>query len=303
MKHLFVINPCAGKVDATQEITDKIAAIGKTQECEIYRTKCSGDATRFVKNWCETHPDEEVRFYACGGDGTLNEVVSGAIGFPNAQVTCHASGSGNDYIKYYGTQEDFLDIPRLMDGTPHKVDVMRVNDRYSINVCNFGFDAVVCKTMNDVRRKPIIGGTHAYTTGIVKGLFSGRKNYCRISVDGEVFHDGQMTLCTLSNGRYVGGGYQCAPLSINDDGLLEVSVIRPISIFQFVSFVGDYSKGSHIHRKGIEKIMKYRQGRSVEMASPTPFYICIDGEMMYAKRYRVENIPQAVTFVSPAPKQ
>lgn len=300
MKHIFVINPCAGKVDATQSITEKLKTLDRRVDYEIYRTQSSGDATQFVKNYCQNHLNEPLRFYACGGDGTLNEVVSGIIGFPNAEVTCHASGSGNDYIKYYGNQADFQDINRLINGVPHRVDVMKVNDRYSINVCNFGFDAEVCRTMNQVRRFPVIGGSHAYTTGILKNLFSGRKNYCRVKADGDLFYDGKMLLSTLSNGQYVGGNYKCAPLSKNDDGLLEISIFKPVSLIKLVSFIGDYSTGNHFNRKGIEKIMKYRQGCVVEMESTHPFYVCIDGEMMYSTHYRVENLQQAVTFVSPA---
>ena len=154
-----------------------------------------------------------LRFYACGGDGTLNEVVSGMVGYPLSEVTCLPVGSGNDYVKYYGGKDLFLDLQRLVDGDVTEVDVIRVNDSYAVNVCNFGFDAMVCKTMMEVRRKPIIGGRNAYTTGIVKALIKGRRTTCRIRVDDKEVHNGDMLLCTMGNGRYVGGAYQCSPLS------------------------------------------------------------------------------------------
>lgn len=303
MKHIFVINPCAGKQDSTQEITHKVEVYASKNhdfEYQIYITQSSGDATLFVRQYCQQHPDENVRFYACGGDGTLNEVVSGLVGFPNAQVTVVASGSGNDYIKYYATHADFNDIARLVDGVAHPVDVMKVNDRYSINVCNLGFDAMVCKTGNDLRRKPIIGGKHAYTSGIVKCIFTSRSNYVRMSVDGDPFYDGLMLLCTLSNGQYVGGNYKCAPLSKNDDGLLEVSLFKRMSLWKFVRLIDDYSKGTHINRPEVKKLMQYRQGTEVELASPDPFYLCIDGEMIVNNHFRIQNLHHAVTFISPS---
>lgn len=302
MKHIFVINPNAGKEDATQIITNKIAALERDIDHQIYVTQSPGDATHFVRTWCQQHPDTPVRFYACGGDGTLNEVVSGAVGHPHSQVTVHASGSGNDYIKYYGSQDDFQDLNRLIDGTPHPVDVMRVNDRHSINVCNFGFDAMVCKTMNDVRRKPLIGGSNAYTTGILRNVFTHRHSHCRILVDGQPFHDGKMLLCTLSNGRYVGGNYKCAPLSLNDDGLLEISLFLPLPLLRLATLINSYSTGQHIHRKDIDKLMKYRQGRLVEMQSTQPFYLSVDGELLHSSHYQVENLHHAITFVSPKSK-
>ena len=267
---------------------------------QIYVTQSQGDATRWVSQWCNEHPAQEARFYACGGDGTLNEVVSGAIGHTSVQVSCYASGSGNDYIKYYGTLEDFNDLERLVNGTPHPVDVMKVNNRYSINICNFGFDAMVCKVGNDVRRKPIIGGKHSYTTGIIRSIFTSRSNYVRMTVDGQPFFDGHMLLCTLGNGRYNGGKYMCAPLSKNDDGLLEVNLFKRMSLIKFASLIDDYSRGTHINRPDVKRLMLYRQATTVEMASPDPFWLVIDGEMLHSNHYRVENLYHAVTFVSPA---
>ena len=304
MKHIFVINPCAGKEDSTTEITQKVEAYALAHpsfDHEIYITQSPGDATHWTSLWCNEHPGQEARFYACGGDGTLNEVVSGIIGHDNVQVTVYASGSGNDYIKYYATLEDFNDLERLVNGIPHPVDVMKVNNRYSINVCNFGFDAMVCKVGNDVRRKPIIGGKHSYTTGIIKSIFTSRSNYVRMTVDGEPFFDGHMLLCTLGNGRYNGGNYMCAPLSKNDDGLVEVNLFKRMSLFKFASLIDDYSHGTHINRPDVKKLMLYRQASTVEMASPDPFWLVIDGEMLHSNRYRVENLRHAVTFVSPCP--
>lgn len=318
MKHIFVVNPCAGKQDSTAILTQKVEAYAASNpqfDYQIYHTQAPGDATIWVRQWCTEHPNEEVRFYACGGDGTLNEVVSGCIGFDHVQVTIHANGSGNDYIKYYGTLDDFNDIPRLVEGIPHPVDVMSIKCasqkdnptedsplRYSINVCNFGFDAMVCKTGNDVRRKPIIGGKHSYTTGIIKSLFTSRSNYVCMKVDGEPFFDGHMLLCTLGNGRFNGGNYMCAPLSLNDDGLLEVNLFKKMSLFRFASLVKAYTNGSHINRPDAQKLMLYRQATTVEISSPDPFWLVIDGEMLHSNHYFVENLHYAITFVSPKEK-
>ncbi len=153
MKHIFVINPHAGKCDATDSIRQQINDLCLDFDHEIYVTSAPGDATFYVQKYCKENPSKNIRFYACGGDGTINEVVSGIVGQPNTEMTCYPSGSGNDYVKYFGGSTEFLDIRRLVSGTVKQVDVMRVNDRYALNVCNFGFDAIVCKTMIQVRRK------------------------------------------------------------------------------------------------------------------------------------------------------
>ncbi|MCR4659509.1 MAG: YegS/Rv2252/BmrU family lipid kinase [Bacteroidales bacterium] len=302
MKHIFVINPMAGPVDATSTITKKIHSLGTDLDYVIHVTTAPGEATEFVHNTCQASPDESLRFYACGGDGTLNEVLTGLIGNLNAQLACYPCGSGNDYIKCYGTQADFNDIERLVNGEPYKVDVMRIGDRYSINVSNFGFDAEVCRVMEEVKRFPIIGGRNAYTTGIVKALFTAMNNMCRVTVDGEPFYDGAMLLATMSNGQYVGGAYRCAPRSVSDDGLLEVCLVSKVSLLRFAKLIGKYRQGTHLDDPACSDVMHYCRGRRIEITSPKPLYMALDGEVVCDRHFEVENMQQAISFVLPAKK-
>ncbi|MDE5549074.1 MAG: diacylglycerol kinase family lipid kinase, partial [Clostridia bacterium] len=130
MKNIFIVNPYAGKDNVLPEI-EKILAQKQGFEYEIYVTKNAGDATAYVKQKCE-ETDEDIRFFSCGGDGTLNEVASGAVGHKNAIVALYPSGSGNDYVKYYGGKEYFLNIDNLIDGRETKIDIIQVGDRYAV---------------------------------------------------------------------------------------------------------------------------------------------------------------------------
>ena len=321
MKHVFVVNPGAGVSDATPRIQAMIDALAMPLDHQLYRTACSGDATAFVSRWLAANPATPVRFYACGGDGTINEVASaivaatldGRASQSAVELACFPTGSGNDYIKTFGTRDDFLDLWRLVGGTTRKVDVMQVEvnrsadascsaqpfARYCVNICNFGFDAEVCRVMNTVRRLPLIGGKNAYTTGIVKSIFTSLRSRCRITVDGTPFHDGSMLLCTLANGRYVGGKYQCAPMSVCDDGLLELNLFKPISLVRFASLLSDYESGAYCNRADIADIWRHCQGTVVEVEADKPFYICLDGEMVLGNHYRIVNHRQALTIVLP----
>ena len=327
MKHIFIVNPKAGKSDSTGVIRQQLEAMGDAIEWEMYVTRCKGDATRYVQERCAEPHDDPLRFYACGGDGTLNEVLTGLLKPPSPlkggvsappsggwgappQLAAYPCGSGNDYIKYYGTAADFLDLPRLIHGEAHQVDVMRVasgdsnrqpdTGQFSINVCNFGFDALVCKTMDEVRRWPLLGGGNAYTTGIVRHILTGRNTPVHICVDGEEFYEGGILLCTLANGRYVGGKYCCAPYSENDDGLLEVNLFLPMSVAKFAGLIGTYADGSYPTVKGIDRVHRYRRGKRVEIESPRKLFLCVDGEVLSGTRFTVENLPGAVTFITPA---
>ena len=97
MRHLFLINPAAGKRDRTREYQARIAAACSNLEYEVLVSQKPGDLTAWSRRAAAS--GEELRLYACGGDGTLNEVVNGIAGFSNAAVTHFPGGSGNDFIK------------------------------------------------------------------------------------------------------------------------------------------------------------------------------------------------------------
>lgn len=306
MRHIFIINPCAGGEDHADAITQRLQA--SNIEAIVYITQGAKDATRYVDDYCRQHPGEALRFYACGGDGTLNEVASGVMGHSIAEVGCYPCGSGNDYVKYWHGV-DFNDLQALTKASSVEVDVMKVRYqsdsgsalRYALNTLNFGFEAEVCRAMDEMRRKPLLGGRMAYPSGIVKSLFSGRHNPCRITVDGELWHEGDLMLASLANGRYEGGGFHSAPRSLNDDGWIEATAIRPISIVRFASIIGSYKNGTYLDRKKLQDIVSYRRAKHLLIESDHPFYIGIDGELLHGNHFEIENLPRALRFAVPNP--
>lgn len=299
MKHIFIVNPAAGKENAQQIISTRLEELKEPINYEIYVTQGVGDATQYVRERC-AQLDASARFYACGGDGTLNEVVNGVVGCSLASVGCYPCGSGNDFVKYYGGKKNFLNIEALVNATEEEIDLMRVGDRYAINATHFGFDSAVAKTMMNVRRKKIIGGSNAYTTGVVVGLFKAMRNKCRVWVDGELLNPkGVILLCTIANGQYVGGSFRCAPRSLDNDGLLEVCLVHPVSHITFLRLVQDYTKGAHLDNPKFEKHLEYRRGKSVRIEAPEGFLYSFDGELIEQNEFTVEVVPSAIRFAVP----
>ena len=297
MKHIFVVNPAAGTADATEAVRGTLAAYDGKLDYEIYVTRGEKDATDFVK--ARVAEGGELRFYACGGDGTINEVASGLVGAENASLAVYPVGSGNDFIKYYGSRADFLDLDSLIDGEVKAIDVIRVDDRYSINVCNFGFDTTVARTMIAVKHKKIIGGKRAYITGVATAVIKAMKNECEVYADGEKLNDGTMLLCTVANGRYVGGAFCCAPRSDNTDGMLDICLIKPISRFKFIKILPVYTEGKHLDDERFRDCIVYRRAKKVEVVAPEGFCISLDGEIVENNRFTAEVVPGAVRFVVP----
>ena len=126
MRHVFLINPAAGKYDRTGEFTQTIRAACEGLDYEILVSRAPGDCTHIAQ--AAASSGEPVRLYACGGDGTLNEVVNGAAGHANAAVTHFPGGSGNDFIKIFSDPAAFRSVHQSLfqlvlpvDGKVHSI--------------------------------------------------------------------------------------------------------------------------------------------------------------------------------------
>lgn len=300
MKYIFILNPKAGKGQADKLIRDGIAGSDKKDLCEIYYTKAIGDAMDYVKNYCAENPDEKVRFIACGGDGTINEVFNGAAGYENAEVTCYPCGSGNDFVKSFGGAEKFLDVQKLIDAPVQKLDLLKVGDRYSDNAVNFGFDTTVAITVNEDRAKTGHGNKNSYTKGVVKALIKSMKNKFKVIADGEVLNpEGVALLCTVANGQYVGGSFKCAPRAKTDDGIIEVCLVKPLSRLTFVKLIKSYTEGNHLEDPNFKEYIVYKQAKKVEIIAEDGFAYSLDGEIIYDKHFTVEIAPAALNLAVP----
>ena len=171
MKHLFIINPAAGSHDQTDWYRAQIETHCAGLDYEIRVSQALGQCRQIARAAAET--GEEVRLYACGGDGTLNEVASGAAGFPNGAVTAFSGGSGNDFVRIFSESTAFSDLSRLLDAEETVFDLIRCNDNLALNVCSVGLDARIGTDVARYKRLPFLQGFNAYAASTVINLFRG----------------------------------------------------------------------------------------------------------------------------------
>ena len=147
MKHIFIINPAAGKKDSRQRVYTMAEALKKNHnlDVECMLTKSRGHATALTRAIAET--GDYVRFYACGGDGTVNEIANGIAGFPNAAMTCIPIGTGNDFLKNFGKDAEplFLDAENLWNGDVTPLDLIDCNGKYCLTIACTGIDARIAE--------------------------------------------------------------------------------------------------------------------------------------------------------------
>ena len=302
MKHIFVINPKAGKINRFEEISKELLAYDVKIEYEIYETKSKGDGRTFVHNYLETHDSNETyRFYAIGGDGSLHDVVNGAFGFDNAEVACYASGSGNDFIKNFGNGPEFRSLDALIKGKSQKIDLLQVDEKVCINIFNYGFDGEVTFAMHRFKRWPLVTGKMAYNLGALSSMLFKMSTPLKVTIDGALEFDEKGLLIAVANGHTYGGGFRCAPLSKVDDGIIDVCLVKKVSRFKAPALMAIYKRGDHISSKKLEDKVIYKKCKEVTIESPKPVAYAIDGETFRDNKIHIKMLHLALNFVVPEP--
>ena len=311
MKTVFIINPMAGQGTDTKELLDKIKEVSLflNEDVSLHVTSSPGDAEHFVKEYCRIHG--AARFIACGGDGTLGEVVSGAALCPDAEIGVVPLGTGNDFCRNFGQSGDFLSIAAQIKGESTKCDVIHyrttLNGKektgYCINMFNIGFDCNVADMTASMKKKPFISGSLAYFLSIFVMLIKKKGAKLLIELDGVKMHCGPLLLTSIANGCYCGGGIKSNPLASIKDGFININIIYNISRLNFLSKLPFYMKGTHINLRKIEDVIfTTKCKKAVITPLDGKMRLCSDGEISDAEKTEFEIIKDGINFVIPSIK-
>ncbi len=298
MKHVFIINPNAGKYDSRQRIYDMADALREKHGLDVQciLTKKQGHATELARRLCDS--GEELRFYACGGDGTVNEVANGVIGYDNAAMTVIPVGTGNDFLKNFGGAAPlFADAENLWDGPQFPMDAIDVNGRIALTIACSGIDARVAADVHKYSESPLLDGKTSYIASLaVNFLFKGIASHWTVTLDDEVIED-DFSLVAVCNGRYYGGGFMPVAEARMDDGVLNTLVVKKVSRVTFARFVGPYSKG------GYSKFPEYAHCSTpqvIRIHSEKPDIVtCLDGECMTNSDVTIRLSEKKLNFFGP----
>lgn len=296
MNTVFIINPKSGQGKDADALIKEISSV--SPDAQTYVTKGIGDAEIFVRNYCEKNGP--ARFIACGGDGTLNEVLNGAIDFSESEIGVMPSGTGNDFCRNF--EGDFGSIAAQINGSTIKSDAIRYTtngqSKYCANLFNIGFDCIVADMTSEIKKKPFIAGSMAYFISILIAIIEKKGANLKIEIDGQLVHDGPLLLTAISNGKCCGGGILCNPAAEINDGLIDMNIIYDIPRYRFITLLPRYMKGTHMQMPGIERFIFNTKCKKVKITpNVTPFKICPDGEIRDAGVTEFEIVHNAFNFV------
>ena len=315
MKTVFIVNPCAGRGEGCKETVEfiKESCTLINADFDIYITKSVGDATEFVKGYIKRNGC--ARFIACGGDGTLSEVINGVIEYSDCEVGVMPNGTGNDFCRNFVTTASYRDAISQVYGSTVICDAIKytyhINEtefvKYCANMINIGFDCNVADMTAQMKKKPFISGSMAYYASIFSKLIKKDGAKLKITIDGKEEHTGTLLLTSIANGSYCGGGIMSNPLADLSDGFLDVNIVNDVSRIKFLKLLPHYIKGDFLSLKNIENVVRTFKCKkiTVEPLEGT-MRICNDGEIFDAEKTEFKVIPKAFKFVVPsaiAPKK
>ncbi len=295
MTHLFIINPAAGSRDRTKDYSEAIQKICTARGLD-YRIEVSsapGECARLARQAAETGGD--YRIYACGGDGTLNEVVSGAAGFDNVAVTVFSGGSGNDFVKIFSDPKAFFALERLLDAEETQFDLIRCNDDISLNICSVGLDARIGTDVANYKRIPLLSGFRAYAVSTLVNVFRGISEHYVVEVNGETV-DADHTLICACNGRFYGGGFNPVPEADPTDGLLDVLLIKKVSVLKVAQVIGKYKAGRYAE---LPQLVRHFKTDRVVIRCDKPSAINLDGELRISDTVDIRVADEKIRFFYP----
>ena len=297
MKHLFIVNPTAGGKNKTEEVRAKVEAAfaDREDQAELYVTRAPMDATRKIEE--EAAKAEELRVYACGGDGTFNECVCGAALKPNVAVCPFPTGTGNDFCRMFGEEKElFRDLDALLGGKVQPIDLLDCNGRYSANICSVGVDARIGTDVHKYSHIPLIGGATGYVVSAVVNMFKGISTPMEIR-SGDFRTGGRNTLVCVCNGRFYGGGFNPSLDARPDDGIMDIFIAKKVNLVQFAALIGKYAKG--LADEMPQHITHLRSSDEVVIRCEKEDVAQLDGEALRATEFRIRMVPGGLNLIVP----
>ncbi len=309
-KWLVVVNPMAsvGKSGKDWPLI-KQTLINEGIEFDDVMTEYPRHAIEIVRNAIVEKGYR--KFISVGGDGTNNEVINGIFtqdAVPTTEITMATMpiGTGNDWRRTFDIPLEYDVVAKIIKaGHTFSHDIGKLtyyNDgdpkiRYFLNAAGTGLDQMVCNSTNMMKQQGK-GGTIRYLISVVKCLLTYKVTHIQIEIDNQIVFDDQILSVSVGNCRFNGGGMMMMPNAIPDDGQLDVTVIRKVSIFKFAANVKAIYDGTFI--KKLKEVQTYR-GKHIKIVSIPPHSLLVEteGEDLNNSPFDFEILPKAINMVIP----
>ena len=297
-KFIFIMNPTAGKhqsIELKEKIINKFLAEGMSDQCIVHLTERPLHATELARAYSSLYGNNAIIF-ACGGDGTINEVANGIIG-TDAIMSVIPAGTGNDFVKsLYSNTDSGHVIENILKYQLKKIDTGTLDERTFVNISSLGFDTIVGDKAKRIVAKAKFLGGGAYFLAIFVCLLG--KNYSRMkyrfeSVDEsgkEIIYENEVdfVLAAIANAQYYGGLFHPCPMADMSDGFIDICIVDRLSPLKILSMIPKYIKGTHINES---VVTLYKVKKGVMEGVGESLLVKCDGESFVKDRIELQIFP------------
>jgi YegS/Rv2252/BmrU family lipid kinase len=291
-KWVFIINPVAGNGSSNlliPKLEEKLTE--KKINADIVFTDYPGHASELSSEYSEKGANYII---GVGGDGTLNEIARPLINKRNITTGIIPAGTGNDFIQILGFPNRFEEKhwEIFFRTEEKKMDVGICNGMIFLNGMGLGFDAQVASENYTETGKVKKGGRNKYIWHIIKTLlFFREKKMTYFNGPDQIETD--CFINTIANGRRFAGGFYLTPQALADDGLLDVCMIKRLSLTERFNILLKVPKGKHIS----DRRVNYYQTPGIRLEFPDPVPFHVDGELYFSRKFDVSILPSALNTI------
>jgi diacylglycerol kinase (ATP) len=272
---------------------------------DVEHTRAPRDAERIAREGVRAGIE---RVIVAGGDGTVNEVVTGLLASElggYAELGLLPLGTGGDFARSLGIPAGFDDaVALLAAGKARRIDAGRISyvdaasrtaTAHFVNVASLGISGLIDQLVNRATKR--FGGGASFLIGTIKAIARHRSQHVTLRVDGEVVHDGPLVLAAAANGRYFGGGMHIAPEARLDGGLFDIVLVPDLPKRKLLAKLPLLYSGKHLD----DPVCRLLRGRVVEAeAAPGTVLLDVDGEALGSLPARMEVMPGALSVIGAA---
>lgn len=269
MKYIFVINSFTLK-DEINEVIHRIKdfCVKNNMEFEVEINNEDNSTEDIVKKYKKCG----YTIVAVGGDGMINRVLNALVGTNNTLgfIPC---GTGNDFYR---------SVSKEMKNEIEECDIIKINDRYFINVACFGIDADVANNKGLIKSK-IIPKSQRYNVSVINSFLKYEPRHFILKINNEEI-EGDFATVAVCNGGYYGSGYNISPKFKLNNGLIDVYAVEDDNKFNIMKMILSMKKGKHEKYKKVHKF----QTNKLTIISNKEINSNIDGEELESKKFNIE---------------
>ena len=297
MIHVFIVNPIACEMGYAQKLRNTLEQIPNLHYY-VFSTRRRGHEKEIVQLICRFFDNEELRFYCCGGSGTMRNMLDGISDISKVELSMIPFGTC-DFLKVFTDDMSFFrDVKSLIYGEVVYVDYMSTNLGKALNSVSFGADTDSLRVGEDLRSLGI--GRHYINYWIASfyAAFLSPKKSFDLRFENNTMSNTRVTLMYFGNGSVIGGRFHVGLNDIVDDGIGSYCYVKGKAPYARLMALNSAARGDE------KKLSKYAQlstGRFLKArrSNGAAFNVEMDGELFSTVDLDVEIVRQGLKFIIP----